>query len=68
MEDCRGTTTPMEVKSTGPNTDSKRSITEIKPYRKLIGCLMYVMFNTRPDLSASVNYYSRFQNDATEEH
>jgi hypothetical protein len=29
---------------------------------------MYVMLNTRPDISAAVNYYSRFQGIATEEH
>ncbi|XP_031332907.1 secreted RxLR effector protein 161-like [Photinus pyralis] len=33
----------------------------------MIGCLMYAMLTTRPDISAAVNFYSRFQNHATEE-
>lgn len=35
-------------------------ITE-KPYRELIGCLMYLMIGTRPDICFAVNYFSRFQ-------
>jgi len=33
-----------------------------KPYRELIGCLMYIMIQTRPDLSIAVNLlFSRYQ-------
>lgn len=31
-------------------------------YRNLIGALLYISSGTRPDISFSVNYLSRFQN------
>ena len=41
--------------------------TEIK-YRNLIGALLYISSGTRPDISQSVNYLSRFQNSCNETH
>lgn len=38
-----------------------------KPYKELLGSLMYLMLGTRPDLSYSVNYFSRYQNCFTDE-
>lgn len=67
MEDCKGSKTPMEVKPC-LEVDSSECIIELKPYRELIGCFLYVMLNTRPDLSAAVNYFSRFQSNATMVH
>lgn len=32
-----------------------------KPVKELIGCLMYLMLGSRPDLSFAVNFFSRFQ-------
>lgn len=32
-----------------------------QPYKQLIGCLMYAMLATRPDLSYCLNYFSNFQ-------
>jgi hypothetical protein len=60
MEVCKPTKTPMEVKQR-KETDFIECIIESKPYWELIGCLMYVMLNMRPDKSAAVNYYSCFQ-------
>ena len=37
-------------------------------YRNLIGALLYISSGTRPDISYSVNYLSRFQNCYTETH
>lgn len=39
---------------------------ESKPYRDMIGCLMYVLLTTSPNLSAAVNFYNSFQSSATE--
>jgi hypothetical protein len=39
-----------------------------KPYRELIGCLMFAMMTTRPDISTALNLFSRFQNCANEHH
>lgn len=60
MGDCKAQKTPMEVnrvKESETNEDILLSecILESKPYRELIGCLMYVMMTTRPDISAAVN-------------
>lgn len=37
------------------------------PCRNLIGCLMYIMLCTRPDLSTAVNILSRYSNKSNEE-
>jgi len=37
-------------------------------YRNLIGALLYIGSSTRPDISYSVNYLSRYQNDYNETH
>lgn len=68
MEDCKPSKTPMEEKPSALVSESSQFILETKPYRELVGCLMYAMLTTRPDLSAAVNYYSRFQSNATESH
>lgn len=38
------------------------------PYRELVGCLMYIMLGTRPDICYAVTYFSQFQNCFNEEH
>lgn len=65
MEECKGVKTPMQERSAAV-TEPSACIVDLKPYRELVGCLMYVTLTTRPDLSAAVNYYSRFQSNATE--
>ena len=37
-------------------------------YKNLIGALLYISVNTRPDISYSVNYLSRFQDCCNETH
>lgn len=61
MEDCKGISTPMESKL--ELTWNETSNGTQQPYRELIGCLMYGMLARRPDLSASVGYFSRFQSN-----
>lgn len=38
-----------------------------KPFRELVGCLMYLMLGTRPDICYSLNHFSRYQDKATDE-
>lgn len=64
MENCHPTSTPMDPTSI-PETE-KKLLPDEKPYRELIGCLMYGMLATRPDLSFAVNYFSRYQHEQTE--
>lgn len=64
MSNCKPCKTPAETK-----LQLKRSNSQCEhPYRQLIGCLMYLMMGTRPDLCFIVGYLSRFQDAASEEH
>lgn len=66
MSDCKPVSTPIENRlRLQRGEESKRTD---KPYRELVGCLVYVTLTTRPDLSAAVNFYSKFQSCPTEEH
>lgn len=65
LENAKLYNTPMEV-------DLKLDLAEKTEndlkYRNLIGELMYISSGTRPDISYSVNYLSRFQNCYNETH
>ena len=60
MADCKTISTPLESKLdyAALNSDEKCDA----PCRNLIGCLMYLMICTRPDLSTTVNILSRYSN------
>ena len=60
MKDCKVVSTPLETKLNyiGLNSEEKYDA----PCRNLIGCLMYVMVCTRPDLSAAISILSRYTN------
>lgn len=53
----------MEVSPEKHEDIEEKTVIELKPYKKLVGCLMYLMLNTRSDLSTVVNFYSRFQSN-----
>ena len=61
MEECKAVRTPMVIKP-GNDGGENESVPE-KPFRELIGSLMFLMLNTRPDISAAINFYSRFQSN-----
>lgn len=66
MSECKPISIPMECRlRLQKGEESQRTS---KPYRELVGCLMYVTLTTRPDLFAAVNYCSQFQSCPTEEH
>ncbi|KAK9753550.1 Reverse transcriptase (RNA-dependent DNA polymerase) [Popillia japonica] len=60
MENCDPIRTPFE-KGQAQVKHDEDAVIEEKPYRELVGCLSYLTLNTRPDICAAVNYYSRFQ-------
>lgn len=65
LENSRLYNTPMEVNLKIEKSDNcERNI----KYRNLIGALLYISSATRPDISFSVNYLSRFQNCYNETH
>lgn len=65
LENSKLYNTPMEVNLKIEGSDTcERNI----KYRNLIGALLYISAATRPDISFSVNYLSRFQNCYNETH
>ncbi|KAF1317226.1 putative polyprotein, partial [Globisporangium splendens] len=51
-----------------PNNEKERGMMRNKPYRSLIGCLLYVSICTRPDISFAVGHLSRYVEDPGEAH
>jgi hypothetical protein len=68
MRDCYPCDTPLKLGEDLNAYNDQPCIVQEKPYKELIGCLMYVMLTTRPDLSVSVNLFSRYQSCATINH
>lgn len=65
MKECNPLKTPMEVNLKLVPKDGEP--TE-QPFRELIGTLMYLAMGSRPDLSFAVNFFSRLQEGATDNH
>lgn len=66
MSECKPRSTPMENRlKLGKANEKDRTD---KPYRELVGCLMYASLTTRPDLSAAINFFSQFQACHSDEH
>jgi hypothetical protein len=66
MKDCKGVSTPMvpNVKLEKQGTFPKKGL----PYQSLIGSVMFLAVNTRPDIVFAVNYLSQFNNCYSVEH
>lgn len=62
MEQCRGVSTPMETNF----HYEEDAIDNNVPYRRLVCSLMYLSVTTRPDLSYSVSYLSRYLDKPTD--
>jgi hypothetical protein len=71
MNNSKGTSTPLElgIKNNLSNIDPKENeVTNNFPDREAIGCLMYAMLYTRPDLGFPICYLSPFSNTPRNEH
>jgi hypothetical protein len=72
MEKSKPVETPEELGKLSSvdaaQTQSEKLEMQKKPYRSAIGSLMYAAISTRPDLSHSVNYLSRFMNNYGQPH
>jgi len=60
MSDCQPCATPMEPGLDLPRLDTIAPAASKLPYRRLVGCLLYIALGTRPDIAFAVNYLSRF--------
>jgi hypothetical protein len=56
MSDCQQVKTPMEQNP--PRVLEGDCIVGQKSCKELAGCFMYLMLNTRPDISSAINFYS----------
>ena len=65
MYDCNSVNTdlPTKLNFKDLNSDEKYEA----PCKNLIGCLMYIMVCTRPDLSTTINLLSRYSNKNNKE-
>lgn len=64
MESCKPVDIPLDTKF---KIVKQKEENFNKPYRNLIGCLMYAMLGTRPDLCVSISFLSRAQNEPNEQ-
>ena len=65
MTDCNPTPTPITLgtpltKQQAPLTDEDRQFMANKPYREILGSIMYAQIATQPDLSYAISTLSRF--------
>lgn len=67
VENCKDVKTPIEKNLKLERNKNIEFKTEL-PYKELLGCLMYTMMGSRPDIYYSVSYFGRFQDSATDEH
>lgn len=65
MEDCKAVDSPLPVKPDYIALNSKEQYDA--PCKNLIGCLMYAMLSTRPDLCFAISFLSRFQSKNSKE-
>ena len=65
MSNCKTVQTPMETKLHVSKND--RQVGNF-PYQQIIGCLMYLVVLTRPDIAFAVGYLSQFNNGYSTEH
>ncbi|GJT59157.1 zinc finger, CCHC-type containing protein [Tanacetum coccineum] len=65
-EDCSPVSTPMDlVEKLKPNTG--KPVDQLE-YSRAIGCLMYAMTSTRPDIAYAVGRLSRFTSNPSRQH
>ena len=67
MSDCNPNWTPASVKEIGADVDGE-PMDEPWNYRSIVGMLLYLSTNTRPDISMAVSQVARFCNDPKQSH
>ena len=67
MEDCNSKSTPADPKTLGKDKDGK-PFTETWSYPSVVGMLLYLAGNSRPDIAFAVNQAARFTHDPKDSH
>ncbi|KAE8974324.1 hypothetical protein PR002_g25946 [Phytophthora rubi] len=73
QQDAKEVVNPCEsgmklTKMQSPTTNAERQAMKTKPYRSLIGCLLYITTCTRPDVVYIVTQLSRFLENPGQQH
>lgn len=73
MNSAKTVSTPIEsntkiTKDMGPENDEEKKRMKNRPYREIIGGLIYLATATRPDIAHAANTLSRFCSDPGEKH
>ena len=68
MADCKPASTPLDAGTKFTKESENDSVRTNKPYREVVGSLLYLANGTRPDLAYAVAYMSQFCNNPTDEH
>lgn len=66
MADCKSVATPFELGADLYNND-KMDVADV-PYQTLIGCLMYIAVNSRPDIDFATSFLSQFNKKPKQAH
>ena len=67
MEDCKSVSTPMEVGSNlEAHEDYKATVQQVKEYQAIVGSLIYLWTQTRPDISFAVQKLARYNLNPSE--
>uniref|UniRef100_A0A8D9ARJ7 Copia protein n=2 Tax=Cacopsylla melanoneura TaxID=428564 RepID=A0A8D9ARJ7_9HEMI len=66
MKDCKTISTPIEKGLHLAKASSEEEKTD-KPFRELVGSLMYLMIGSRPDICYALNFFCKYQDQATNE-
>ena len=67
MKDCNPNRTPTTKEALGMDLEGKR-MTESWNYRSIVGMLLYLSTNTRPDISFAVSQVARFSHNPKQSH
>lgn len=68
MSDCKPIATPMETKFEIINKDDQFASIDDVPYQNVIGCLMYLAVNTRPEIAHVTGILSQYNNNHNLQH
>ena len=68
MEDCKGISTPMEIKALPGILVDPENIVNCNEYQSKLGKIIYAMLGTRPDLSFVISTLSKFNSAPTDSH
>lgn len=67
LQDAKEAKTPMDVSYYKSSTGSSAQIINNEEYQKLMGCLLYVSVNSRPDIAASISILAQKVSNPTQD-